>query len=72
LDLCDLGYGLVAGCCEPGNETSVSIKDGNFLNSWVIGNFLRTLLFVVSYSVNIYAVKYALTCHSFGLIVDGN
>jgi hypothetical protein len=31
LDLSGLGQGLVAECCEHGNESSGSIKGGEFL-----------------------------------------
>ena len=32
LDRAGLGWGQVAGCCECGNEPSVSIKFGEFLD----------------------------------------
>jgi hypothetical protein len=32
LNLREIGWGPVAGCCEHGNELSVSIKGGKFLD----------------------------------------
>jgi hypothetical protein len=32
LDVSDLGYGSVTGCCEHSNEPSGSIKGGEFLD----------------------------------------
>jgi hypothetical protein len=34
----------VAGCCEHGNETSASIKDGGFLDSVSRGNLLHGVI----------------------------
>ena len=49
------GKGQVAGCCDHGNEPSISIKCGNFLTRWGPVSFSRrTLLHGASYELHLH------------------
>ena len=49
------GKGQVAGCCDHGNEPSISIKCGNFFTRWGPVSFSRrTLLHGASYELHLH------------------